>query len=120
MNKKTLWIVIGGILAVAAFLWFTKPAEQSANNSVQPTNHLYGENSKGVTLVEYGDYQCPACKAYHPIVKALAEKYKADIHFQFRNFPLKAIHQNALAGSRAAEAADKQGKFWEMHNALYE
>ena len=84
------------------------------------SNHVIGKNSKKVTLVEYGDFQCPACGAYYPIVKQLKAKYANDIQFQFRNFPLTQIHQNARAGSRAAEAAAKQGKFWEMHDKLYE
>jgi protein-disulfide isomerase len=79
-----------------------------------------GDNTKKVTLVEYGDYQCPACGAYYPIVKQITDKYSKDIQFQFRNFPLSQIHQNARAGARAAEAAAKQNKYWEMHDLLYE
>lgn len=79
-----------------------------------------GANSKGVVLVEYGDFQCPACGAYFPIVKEVVEKYKNDIQFQFRNFPLQQIHPNARAAARTAEAAGKQNKYWEMHDLLYE
>lgn len=79
-----------------------------------------GGNAKKVNLTEYGDYQCPACGQYYPLVKQLVEQYKNDIQFQFRNFPLRQIHPNAQASSRAAEAAAKQGKFWEMHDLLYE
>lgn len=94
------------------------PGENSSN--AQPSNHVRGEGAKGVTLIEYGDFQCPACKGYFPIVEQVVEKYKADITFQFRNFPLVQIHNNAFAAHRAAEAADKQGKFWEMYAQLYQ
>jgi protein-disulfide isomerase len=97
-----------------------KGAEGASNTKAQATNHVKGEGSKGVTLVEYGDFQCPVCAAYEPAVRQVYEKYKDDIKIQFRHFPLQSIHENALAGSRAAEAAGLQGKFWEMHDLLYD
>lgn len=120
MNKRTLGIIAVVIIAVAGFLFLTKPKPATTNSSAKPSSHIEGVGSSGVTLVEYGDFQCPACRAYHPIVKALVETYKDRIYFQFRNYPLEQLHQNARAGSRAAEAASIQGKFWEMHDALYE
>lgn len=116
-----LAIIILGFIGV-----FTVTQKKSSNNgssngnSSQLSNHVIGENQKGVVLVEYGDYQCPACGQFYPLVKQVVEKYKTDIQFQFRNFPLQQIHPNARAGSRAAEAAAKQNKFWEMHDTLYE
>lgn len=89
-------------------------------NDVQATNHVKGGNAKKVNLTEYGDFQCPVCGAYEPTFREVYAKYQKDIQFQFRNFPLQQIHQNALAGSRAAEAASLQGKFWEMHDQLYD
>lgn len=86
----------------------------------QTSNHVIGENKAGVTLVEFGDFECPACRAYFPIVEQTVEKYKADIQFQFRHFPLVQIHKHAFEGSRAAEAAGKQDKFWEMYRLLYQ
>ena len=83
---------------------------KGGNNGAALSNNVIGANKMGVTLVEYGDFQCPACGGYHPIVKELVEKYKDDIQFQFRNFPLQQIHQNARAAARTAEAAGKQGK----------
>jgi protein-disulfide isomerase len=79
-----------------------------------------GENKAGVTLTEYGDFQCPACKSYFPVVEQVVEKHKADIKFQFKHFPLVQIHQHAFESARAAEAADKQGKFFDMYKVLYE
>jgi protein-disulfide isomerase len=96
------------------------PTNGNKQQGAQVTHHTTGEGKKGVTLVEYGDFECPACTAYYPLVKQVVEKYKTDITFQFVNFPLIQIHKNAMAAHRAAEAASLQGKFWEMHDLLYQ
>jgi protein-disulfide isomerase len=77
------------------------------------------KNAK-VTLIEYGDYQCPYCKQYYPVVKQVAKEYKDKVQFQFRNFPLAFAHPHAMGAAQTAEAAAGQGKFWEMHDLLYE
>lgn len=120
MNKRFLLILVGIIVVVAGIFWFTRPNKSNAPGGGQPSHHVKGEGTKKVTLIEYGDYQCPACGQYYPVLNQIYDKYKTDIIFQFRNFPLDSIHQNARAAARAAEAADKQGKFWEMHDKLYE
>ena len=123
MDKRFAAILVACIVALGGVFWFTRDKSNpgsSGGNTSYLSNHTTGKNAKNVTLVEYGDFQCPACGAYHPIIKQVIEKYKNDISFQFRNFPLSQIHQNARAAARAAEAADKQGKYWEMHNLLYE
>lgn len=120
MNKRMIGFIVAIIIAIGGFIWLTKPKPVTSGNSAQPSNHIEGSGKANITLVEYGDYQCPACGAYHPLVKSLVETYKEQIFFQFRNYPLEAIHQNARAGARAAEAASLQGKFWEMHDALYQ
>lgn len=117
MNKRTIFIIIGIIVAVFGFFYLTQPAEKTA--SAEPSNHVL-EGSSGVVFIEYGDFQCPACGAYHPILKELKSKYAGVIAFQFRHFPLESLHKNARAASRAAEAAGMQGKFWEMHDMLFE
>lgn len=116
MNLKVILIVIGAILAVVGFLVFTKPAEKSESN---PSQHTIGAGTGGVTLVEYGDFECPACGQYFPILQQVKAEYGDKITFQFRHFPLESIHPNARAASRAAEAAGKQNKFWEMHDYLF-
>lgn len=125
MNKQFVAILVAIALIFGGLFYATKhkaSKTNSANNNspVQLSEHIFGDNQKGVTLTEYGDYQCPACGAYYPIVKQLTDKYKTDIHFQFRNYPLIEIHQNALIAARAAEAAGMQNKYWEMHDMLYE
>lgn len=92
----------------------------SGNGGGQVTNHIFSEGSTGVNVTEYGDFECTACWRYYPIFKQLKEKYKGRVTFQFRHFPIISNHPKAMAAHRAAEAAGRQGKFWEMHDLLYE
>lgn len=122
MDKK-FWAIIGVMVAVfvgIAVVSNNKNESGSAKTDAKPTNHVKGENAKKVTLVEYGDFECPVCAAHEPVVRQVFEKYQADIQFQFRHFPIISAHKNAFAGARAAEAASMQGKFWEMHDLLYD
>lgn len=124
MSKQFLAVIVVVILALVGV--FALTGNKSSNNSKSssgggtPTNHVEGQGKSGVTLVEYGDYQCPFCEQYYPVVKQVQSEFNDQITFQFRNFPLVSIHQNAFAGARAAEAAAAQGKFWEMHDLLYQ
>jgi protein-disulfide isomerase len=119
--SKRFWLILIGILIVFGVLFKleSKKTPTPATNS-QPSNHVEGNGKTGVTLLEYGDYECPYCEEYYPIVKQVQAKYSDQIFFQFRNLPLTQIHKNAIAGARAAEAASLQGKFWQMHDALYD
>lgn len=121
MNKRFLIIMA---LFVAVFIGLIvvnkKDTVTPTNVEQNTTNHTYGNGKKGVTLVEYGDFQCPACQNYYYIVKQIKAKFKDQIIFQFRHFPIVSAHQNAMVAARAAEAASNQGKFWEMHDLLYE
>ncbi len=83
-------------------------------------DHTYGNKQAKVTLVEYGDYQCPGCGSAYQPVKSTTEKYEDQLSFVFRNFPLATIHPNARAAAAAAETAGLMGKYWEMHDVLYE
>jgi len=78
-----------------------------------------GEINAAVTLVEYGDFECPYCKRAHPLITRLLKEKGNELHFVFRNFPLRKIHQHAYASAITAEAAGKQGKFWEMHDLIF-
>lgn len=120
MDKRFWGIILVIILIFGGIIFFNNKKEDNATKNVQATQHVTGNNKKNVTLIEYGDYQCPACGQYYPVVKQVVEKYKDDIKFQFRNLPLSQIHPNAFASARAAEAASLQGKFWEMHDKLYD
>lgn len=96
------------------------PMKVVAGTSTSIGDHTFGKTDAKVVVTEYADFQCPACGAAHPQIKTIRELYKDTVLFVFRNFPLTTIHPNALAASTAAEAAGLQGKFWEMHDKLYE
>jgi protein-disulfide isomerase len=124
MDKRFLAILAGLVIIFGGIFVVSQNSNSSGSSggssSGTPTNHVEGKGTKKVTLVEYGDYQCPICGAYYQPLKDVYAKYSNDIYFQFRNLPLISIHQNAFAGARAAEAAGMQNKYWEMHDMLYE
>ncbi len=120
MSKQFWAILIAiAILFVGVVLFNNQKESTTKSSNAKPTSHVEGQGKTGVKLVEYGDFQCPACASFYPIVKEVASKYDEQITFQFRNLPLPSLHQNAVAAARAAEAAAIQGKYWEMHDKIY-
>ncbi len=87
---------------------------------VSAKDHIRGSESAGVTLVEYGDFQCPDAGAAYPMVKRVQKHFGQKLRFVFRNFPLREIHPLAEPAARLAEFAAASDKYWEMHDALYE
>jgi protein-disulfide isomerase len=123
MSKQFLAILVVVVLIFAGIIIATSSkssTSSSSSSTTQATKNIEGQGKDGVTLVEYGDFQCPYCGEYYSTVKQVQQEYNQQITFQFRNFPLVSIHQNAFAGARAAEAAAQQNKFWQMHDLLYE
>ncbi|MPS71539.1 MAG: DsbA family protein [Chryseobacterium sp.] len=92
----------------------------SLKPTVNKNDHTQGNENADLVIVEYGDYQCPYCGAAYPVLKELMKEFGSQIKFVFRNFPLSEMHQYARVAAIAAEAANLQGKFWEMHDAIYE
>lgn len=92
----------------------------SLKPSVNKNDHAQGNENADLTIVEYGDYQCPYCGAAYPVLKELMREFGSQVQFVFRNFPLSEMHPYAKPAAIAAEAANLQGKFWEMHDAIYE
>ena len=88
--------------------------------SVNAQDHIAGPDDAPVTLVEYGDFECPYCGMAHPIVKSAQHQLGDQLRFVFRNFPLAEAHPHARLAAQAAEAAGAQGRFWEMHDMLFE
>jgi protein-disulfide isomerase len=120
---KRFWGIIAVIAVVLGGIFFItsdRKASAPGSSSVSASNHVKNGGANSVKLTEYGDFQCPACGMYYPLVEQIADTYKDQLTFQFRNFPLSQIHPNAIAGARAAEAADMQGKFWQMYDKLYQ
>jgi protein-disulfide isomerase len=132
MQKESKIITLISVITVAiiglGIYFLTKtPKDETKEPTAQAVDkdRLIKDNSsiikapkEKVTLVEFGDFQCPACAAYHDLVSKMIEEYKENLTFVFRHFPLLQ-HQNARPAAYAAEAAGKQGKFWEMYDLLY-
>lgn len=93
---------------------------QQAEVTISEGDHIRGTAGAKVTLVEFGDFQCPACKAYEPIVRQVVADNAGTVQLVFKHFPLTQIHPNALLSAKASEAAGLQGRFWEMHDMLYD
>jgi protein-disulfide isomerase len=122
MSKK-IWIIFASV-CVLAFIGIIifKPGDTPFTGDptkVVADDHVYGNKDSKVVFIEYGDFQCPGCGSAEPIVQQVREAYKDKIAFVYRYMPLVSIHPNAKAAAAAAEAAGQQGKFWEMHDALY-
>lgn len=131
MNKeaKILGLIALVIIAVAAIFAFKKSPTPlppgvalDSKNLVRDNSHMTGLKTAKVTLVEFGDYECPACRAAESVVGQILTAYKSNqnFNFVFRNFPLTEIHPYAEISAEASEAAAAQGKYWEMHNLLYQ
>jgi protein-disulfide isomerase len=122
MKRYLPFVIIAAVLVAAVgggFMMFRSAQPQSPTTPTPAGGSV--ATSKGlVTIDEYGDYQCPPCGALHPIIKTLKGEYGDRIQFAFHHFPLTQLHSHALEASSAAAAAGLQGKFWEMHNLLYE
>ncbi|MFH0804293.1 MAG: thioredoxin domain-containing protein [Candidatus Zambryskibacteria bacterium] len=122
--KNFIWI--GGIIIILIALMFWGVKGTSGINPpfesgvIHPLDHVEGNASSSVVIVEYSDFQCPACRTYYGVVKQLVVEFGGEAAFVYRYFPLTGIHINAEFAAQAAEAAGKQGKFWEMHDLLFE
>lgn len=118
--SKTFWAIIAAIIIVfAGIIIFNRDEANEPSSDAQPSNHTKGEGTTGVTFVEYADFECPYCAQFYSIVNQVVEEYQDRITFQFRHLPLPT-HQHSRAAARAAEAAGKQGKFWEMHDLIFQ
>lgn len=125
----TLLILIGGVFFISksdtnnsnnpSNNTTTLSSEQKKLLDVVPDDYFKGNKNANVTIVEYLDFECEACGAYYPLVKQMADEYKNDIRIVNRYYPLMG-HKNGLPSAWAVEAAAKQGKYWEMHDVLFE
>lgn len=116
-----MWKIIVGliVLALGASIVYAQYAAKQANEGVEMQAHVKGNPDAEVVLVEYSDFQCPACKQFYPYVKEIMDEYGDRIRFEYRHFPLPG-HQNAIVAAQAAEAAGQQGEFFAMHDMLFE
>ncbi len=125
LKRSLLWVGVAALVGVSVWgltkINIPSPEVQSAIllDAVSPSDWANGNKEANVILVEYSDFQCPACRAYYPIVEKLLQEQGDNFKFVYRHFPLPR-HANAKGTAYAAEAAGKQGKFWEMHNMIFE
>lgn len=125
-NAKLLIATLVGtiVLVVGVSVFFSQPSSSETAGPVdqatlvEGATHTKGPENAPVTIVEFADFECPACAYSAPIVNDMLEGYP-NVRFVYRHFPLITIHRNAVASAQAAEASSQQGKFWEMHDALY-
>ncbi len=126
LKKLSVYGTILLVVAALIGLWWTNRIVVTAEDlAIEPGKIDARDNVKGdpqakVVITEYSDFQCPACAFYAPLIKQVLEAYPQDVAVVYRHFPLKQIHFKAEAAARAAQAAAKQGKFWEMHDKLFE
>lgn|SRR3989338_4530527 len=129
--KKNIWVIAFFVLLAGAILamWAAGrnanlppiggQAESEVNFTFNEDEHIKGAESPKVTIVEYGDFQCPACAAYAPFIGGIIASYPDSVRVVYRHYPLKTIHFRAEAAALAAVAAGYQGKFWEMHDRIF-
>ncbi len=132
MSKEVkVMLAIGALILLGAVYMFMKGGTDGGTAGapiddkalLRAESHYRGTKLQNkVTLIEFGDFQCPACEASFPIIEKVMDHYKdnPDFTFVFRNFPLTSIHPNAQLSAEASEAAGEQGKFWEMYARLYQ
>src|SRR5215467_14833014 len=124
--KPTIVIVVLVALAAGAAVLLSRNTDRRPEVSTTPPvdikggGHFRGPENAQVTLVEFGDYQCPSCGAFHPIVEEVLHRYPTQVRLEFHHFPLVTVHPNTMLASQAVEAAGEQGKYWEMHDAVFE
>jgi protein-disulfide isomerase len=131
-NKSaTIWIIAMAAIIAGTFGVY-KLAKAPAGNdfldnngaasviyAVKPDDWFKGGEKASAVLIEYSDFQCPACAAYVPVLEQLNQEFGNDLKIVFRHFPLFQIHPNAISAAQAAEAAGRQGMFWQMHDKLF-
>jgi protein-disulfide isomerase len=127
-KNNSLYIFIGIVILVVGAIFFLSTEGESKKASTDilgdailapGDNPLLGDPDAPITIIEFSDYQCPFCKRNVQTVKDILAKYPKDVKYYFRDFPLQ-IHANAKAAAYAAEAADKQGKYYEYHDILFD
>lgn len=125
---KSFWIVVAGviILMFGAFLFFREDANapsqsQSGGDPLKVTadDHIRGAEDASVTIIEYGDFQCPHCARAEPVLEDILNKNPDEVRLVYRHFPISSIHPHARDAARASEAAGRQDDFWAMHDLLF-
>lgn len=117
---KNPWVIVGLITVIlfGGAIWYSSSATEKNNEGVEVVDHIKGNSEATVTLVEFSDFQCPACASFQPVMEEIMKSYGDKIRFEYKHFPLP-IHPYAQQAALAAEAAGQQGKFYEYHDLLF-
>lgn len=125
--KPVTVIILAVAVAAGAAVFLSRGSDKPTDNAltpsraeIKPGGHSRGPQNAPVTLVEFGDYECPVCGTWYPFVNELLTRYPDKLRLEFHHYPLISVHPNAMAGAMAVEAAGEQGKYWEMHDTLFE
>lgn len=123
-NKQIFrWLSISAaiLIAVLAIIFVNKPdATGTIDGLVLDQEWTKGNAEASIVIVEYSDFQCPACAKYEPVLEEIMSEFSNHVKFVYRHFPLRSIHTHAQLAAQASEAAGAQGQFWEMHDKLFE
>lgn len=123
MDRRFFIVLVVVFVSLFGVFALTNKSSSDAGGDAAGTkqsNNTYGKVDSPVTLTEFVDFQCEACYSYYPLVKQTKEQYKDKVRFEIRYFPITSGHQFAFIAARNAEAAARQGKFWEMHDKIFE
>jgi protein-disulfide isomerase len=129
MKRYLPFVIIIGVLVVSttAAMWLYRHSAEPESSNVSPATpdpeaqaHVRGERNAPATLEEFADFQCPPCSALHPELKKIEDEYGSRLKVVFRHYPVVSLHKHALQAAHAAEAAGLQGRFWEMHDMLFQ
>ncbi len=117
---KNPWVIIGllVIILIGGAVWYSSSVQESNNEGIVTKPNIKGNEKAAVTLVEYSDFQCPACAAFQPVLNDIMTEFSADLKFEYKHFPLP-IHALSEAAARAAEAAGQQDAFFAYHDLLF-
>jgi protein-disulfide isomerase len=124
-KKWLAWLIVI-VIIILGIWWLGSRSGSSGSVASVPETEITnqdwtkGSSNPSVEIIEYSDFQCPACASFFPIVKQLTEEFGDSVQFAYRHYPLRTIHANAEKGARAAEAAGVQGNFWGMHDTLFQ
>ena len=118
---KNPWVIVGllAVVLIGGAVWYSSKASATYNEGVVVEAYIEGNPDATVKLVEYSDFQCPACASFQPVIAEILAEYGDRMSFEYRHFPLTQIHRLAEPAARAAEAAGQQGKFYEYHDLLF-
>ena len=120
--KNHLWQVIGiiAVVAIGGSIVYSNSVSNKANEGVTFESHIKGNEAASVVLTEYSDFECPACGQFYGVINQMFKEFPTEVKLEYKHFPLSSIHKHAISAAKAAEAAGQQGKFFPMHDKLFE